>query len=175
VNNNWKDDLKWSSKAFQNLVWPHLKNFLNGRLIFVEQITKSDFARDLDSISGIDAWHIIDDTGIRGIASRVQVCPPPQKPFNTFTIRKSRDSGVETEYQKRLRCFNSKEGWLYPVLTVQAYITQKENPSLLSFAIAYTKDIFNKIKRGDYFVKKTYNAEFYCIKWNNDFCLFIYP
>jgi len=55
----WQDDLKWSARVFSELIWPILSEELPGKLVHVEAITKSDFARDLDTIAGIDAWHVI--------------------------------------------------------------------------------------------------------------------
>jgi hypothetical protein len=126
LSEDWQKDLDWSANAFSSLIWPVLSEIIGGELIHVEQITEISFAKDFDQLSGIDAWHIIKDKAIRGIASRVQECPLQFKPYNTFTIRKERNnSKYPTDYEKRKKAINSNKGWLYPHLTIQAYISSK--------------------------------------------------
>ena len=172
---DWRDDLSWSAKVFVGLVWPILEVQIGGRLIIVETSTKIDMATALDVKAGIDAWHVLDGYGVRGIASRVQICPPIYKPYNTFTVRKSRDSGTETEYTKRLRAIRTNDGWLYPHLTVQAYVTSEQEGQLLSFAVAQTKSLIEHIESlGNHAVtKRTSNAEFYIVPFK-DIAIFSY-
>ena len=173
---NWKEDLSWSARAFSDLVWPPLSKILPGDIIHVEAITKSDFARDLDQTSGIDAWHIVNGRGIRGIASRVQVCPYPFDRYDTFTIRRSRDSGARTEYAKRKEAIQSSQGWLYPHLTIQSYISARSNGSLRSFAVAQTANIIAAIDHwieleqpedSNVYIRRTGNASFYVVEWDS--------
>jgi len=167
----WQKDLDWSAKAFHDLVWPILQKHIGGQLIHIEQITEDSFAKNFDQLSGIDAWHIRADKGIRGIASRIQVCDIKFPPYNTFTIRKSRDSGAITEYEKRKKAIESQNGWLYPHLTVQAYISEKTGGILRSFAVAKTKNIIEQINTGQYFEKRTGNACFLCVAWDEKLCV----
>lgn len=160
---SWETDLSWSAVVFQELVWPALSQQIHGRVVHVEAISHSDFARDLDQQAGIDAWHILPGVGVRGIASRVQVC---DRPYNTFTVRKSRDSGAKTEYQKRLEAIESNKGWLYPALTIQAYVTAKQNGVLLSFGVCQTEALIRYIQAGDVKVRRTSNAEFYVVPFS---------
>lgn len=181
---DWEKDLKWSARAFSDLVWPLLNEIMPGDLVHVEAITHSDFARDLDAYAGIDAWHIVGGTGIRGIASRVQVCQPPLRPYNTFTIRRSRESGTKTEYEKRKEAIESDKGWLYPHLTVQSYVTQRKDGQLLSFGVARTRDVITDIAhwiehgepQGDshVYIRRTYNASFYVVTWTDQLMLHTY-
>jgi hypothetical protein len=156
-----------------------------GRLAHVEAVTgNTEFARDLDMLSGIDAWHIMDGRGIRGIASRVQHCPPHWSPYNTFTIRRSRSTGVKTEYEKRKEQISSGGELIYPHLTIHAYI-DKAGWKLRSVGVALTRDIIKKIaswidsgKPDGYgvYVKTTGegDATFYVVEWTNDIIKFRY-
>ena len=139
-------DLSRSAKAFIDIVFPAVAPALgNGHLIPVESATDSRLAHQLDALAGIDAWHINTDEGIRGIASRVQVGP---KDWRSFTIRYSRRSGAETEYGKRLRAIHGQPAqWIFPYLTVQAYLADWTGP-LLSAAVARTSDIIKCIENG---------------------------
>ena len=124
--------------------------------------------------SSIDAWHIktTNPVGICGISSRIQEMVDQMaknNPWNTFTIRKSRDTGNETEYSKLIRFIDSRE-WIHPSFHIQAYVNLNWD-KLYSFAIAYTKDILKKIKDGEFTEKHYDNANFYAIKWGK-YCLF---
>ena len=99
--NSWWDDLSDSAKTFDKVVWPEVEKVLHGRLEHVEAATDDRFKECLDQYSGIDAWHILDSTGvIRGIPSCVQARPVGYYgafPYNTFTVRRSRNSGSSTK------------------------------------------------------------------------------
>ena len=160
----WVDDLNDSSYDFLRLVWPVIKNFCGGgETIPVETVSNNDFAKYLDQFSGIDFWQIVNDHGIRGIASRIQW---GNVNWRTFTIRFRRFSGNATEYQKRIEAINTGE-WLYPYFTCQAYITERRNGCLLGCAVAKTRDIFLAIQEGKYGKQKTTNAEFLTVGWDN--------
>jgi hypothetical protein len=123
-----------SQAAFRDLVWPVIAvECGGGRIVPVEAVTATDFARELDILSGIDAWQIFPGNGageaMRGIASRVQW----NQDWPTFTVRRSVRSGGPTEYHKR--CAALEGGYLSPYLTVQAYIAGGE---LLSVGVATT-------------------------------------
>jgi hypothetical protein len=123
---------------FRDRVAPLLeRHFLFGKVISAEEVTdKRDFVRQLDILAGIDAWHIIDGYGMRGIASRVQECDPS---WDTFTIRWDRSNGIETERHKRLRAIHNKaEGLLLPHITVQAYVT----PETVRIGLVNTEALF---------------------------------
>ncbi len=133
-------DLSRSAGAFADIVWPRIADELGGgALIPVEAVTATSFARDLDLLAGIDAWHIRRADGLmRGIAARVQFdCD-----FRTFTIRYSRASGADTEFDKRLRAMREYGDWLWPAVTVQAYVRESP-PTLLSAASIRTADLFS--------------------------------
>lgn len=144
-------DLNWSSKAFRDVVWPHIERpwFGGGELVPAEAVMQAEFAKHLDVLAGIDAWIIRRNAhGMTGIASRVQRIRPGCKPYNTFTIRAWRkgangqDSPNETELQKRLHALRHVErGYLYPHVTVQAYVDD-DATELLSVAAVLTSDLF---------------------------------
>lgn len=132
-------DLSWSAAVFVRAVWPVVRACCGGGdLIPVESVTEGGVAHSLDVLAGIDAWQVHGGMGMRGIASRVQ----KGQAWNTFTIRYRRASGAETEYVKRLRAMNQEgRGWLYPHLTVQAYVAE-DGATLLSAAVVQTTDLF---------------------------------
>ena len=140
-NDEIKEAIKDSSHDFVNIVWPIVKDrFGGGTIIPVEITTKYEFAKELDMLAGIDAWHILENRmGLRGIASRVQW----GRPYNTFTIRIALASGHDTEYQKRLYALNNPDlNLIYPHITCQAYL-DKKGGNLLSAAIIKTKDLMS--------------------------------
>jgi len=184
----WMNDLSWSVKAFQDIIWPRLNSQLPGTLVHVEAATRPEMkhlVQQFDQLAGIDAWVIEQQTGIRGLASRIQVCPSG-KPFDTFTIRLSRDSGAKTEYAKRKEAI--EQGWLYPHLTMQAYITARNGGELLSYGVAKTIDIFNLIAEVEAemvkyprwqsnraYIRRTNNASFWAVTWDSQLVLYRYP
>lgn len=163
---SWTSDLSRSAEAFRSVVWPEVAGYCGGGgLVPVEEVTATGFSRELDVSAGIDAWEIQPGSGIRGIASRVQWIPDGGRPWNTFTIRKSRDSGAATEYAKRLLAIEGDEGWLYPHFTIQAYLSS-ETDVLLSVAVCKTLDLICYIRDGSELrTRRTANAEFYAVGW----------
>jgi sporulation protein YlmC with PRC-barrel domain len=154
--------LKKSSINFDKYFKKLIIGFLNGDFEPVEGVTKYKMAAILDKYSGIDLWHFDTRFGVRGVANRIQY----NINYKTFTIRNKRESGVKTEYEKRN--FAIKNNYLYPTLTFQGYIKDNE---VLSFAIAYTKDIIDVINNGHCNTKCTGKeqkgqAEFYVVPWN---------
>jgi len=166
-------DLNDSSRAFLMAVWPKIKMACGGGDIRpVEILDDIEIAKQLDTLAGIDVWQTKTDIGVRGIASRVQF---GDKAWNTFTIRLARESGSATEYEKRLDAIETGR-FIYPYLTVQAYVTARNNPTLLSCAVCKTKDLYgfveyrktieNPIKPKKSIDKTTGQwATFYCVDW----------
>lgn len=165
--NNFKTDLADSAFDFLRVVYPKLKdeNLISGELIPIESVTAEGTTKALDMLAGIDIWQIKDDKGIRGIANRIQWGP---KPWNTFTIRKKRQSGAKTEYEKRIEAITNR-AWLFPYFTCQAYITERRIGYLLSVAIAKTETIFEMINKGICWEQP--NSQdgniFICVDWLN--------
>lgn len=138
-------DLSRSARVFSEVVWPQVAPACGGgELVPVEAVSGTGMAWMLDVMGGIDAWQAMDNGVMRGIASRVQWIRPDREPFNTFTIRLDRASGTATEFAKRLHAIgHAEQGWLYPALTVQAYV-EMDDDRLLSWAAVYTHDLYTR-------------------------------
>ena len=182
MQNDIKQRISESKRAFLNLVWPVISTWLGGGELVPMEGIDAEFARKLDIYSGIDAWQFVGDH-VRGLASRVQVRPTEYEdnryPYNTFTIRHERRSGVKTEYQKRQEAVNSGE-YIFPDIMAQAYLEMWYGP-LLTVATAKTKDILDCIAKGHADYKWTHEGDsrfVYC-SWadmrQNDYHIKIYP
>ena len=142
-----------------------LLNITNGKIIDVEN-QDNEACNHLDMHCGIDylAYFKTNDW-TRGIAWRAQ---PAEKPYNTFTIRKSRDTGTTTEFEKRKSAIENNA--LYPHYVVQAYYNS--NKELTSIGISTTKDVIDCIEKGYYRTLHTHadkigQAEFYVVSWDD--------
>ena len=134
------DALKASSRAFVEVVWPVVGPGIGGgELVPVETVTASGFAKDLDTLAGVDMWQVVRPEGMRPIASRMQLASSTPR-LDTFTIRFHLRSGYPTEYHKRVASIRS--GYLYPRLTIQAYVTSWQDGALLSAAAIETRALF---------------------------------
>lgn len=162
VSINWKENQDKSVGAFLKYIKPVLVEKLMADKIEIVEGDIKELTNDWDVIAGIDYWFINNKKGIRGIASRIQFnC---SKSWNTFTIRKSKLSGAKTEYQKRKEAIEND--WLYPYWVIQGYLDK--NGSLLSFALARTKDVIKMIDNG--FCETNVNPDgtvFYVVYWEN--------
>lgn len=149
---DFQRDLEASSSDFLRVVWPAIGPLVGGgEIVPVESVADKGMATMLDQRSGIDAWHLSRDKQVRGIASRVQW---GSTAWNTFTVRYARHSGASTEYEKRKNDIYADAGWLYPHLTVQAYIggSKAASGDLLSVAVIKTKsliDACDQVIRGE--------------------------
>lgn len=174
MSNDWRIDADWSAIAFQDWVRPHLENLIGGRIIHVEALT-DDLASSLDMQSGIDAVQLEAGAGIRGIGVRIQECPLPGSSYDTYTIRRSRDSGARTEYAKLVEAIEANDGRIYPYWTIQAYVTaQPPDGQLRCFGVAYTRTIVTAIEDweaagqpswSNVWPQRTSNASFYVVRW----------
>jgi hypothetical protein len=169
-SNYFKRDLSDSANAFINTVWPTIKKWFDRcEIRHVETVNSIKFVNELDQLAGIDAWVLKAKTGMRGLASRVQW----ETSWNTFTIRRQREFGTKTEFEKRKEAIEKE--WLYPYYTVQAYISRRgPTGEILSVACCKTKDLIEYISDGipkqDYKireVKKNGSANFYVVKWDD--------
>jgi hypothetical protein len=113
--------LRASSSDFLSVVWPAIESACGGGFIEpVESVTESEFTKTLDILGGIDAWQVINDVGVRGIASRVQW----GNDWRTFTVRKALWSGGETEWHRIQRVQPLLDrGFIRAHLIVQAYLS----------------------------------------------------
>ena len=136
-----------SASDFVNIVWPSISSaegIGGGQIIPVEAVSSDEFASELDVLAGVDAWQIVENNkGVRGIASRVQW----GSDYRSFSIRYSTPSGAETEFQKRLRALNNPdEGYLFPHLTVQAFL-DKQGGQILSVAAIPTRHLIQQAQK----------------------------
>lgn len=137
--------LSESASDFQEIVWPVISPHIGGgTLVPVEAVSPDNFASELDVLAGIDAWQIVENSlGMRGIASRVQW----GSNYKSFSVRYSTPSGAETEYQKRLRAIHQpNEGYIYPHVTVQAFLDRKRG-KLLDVAAMPTRHLIQQAER----------------------------
>jgi hypothetical protein len=166
----WKADLKDSVKDFRDQVAPVIEEWTDGRNVSVEAVTDDEMAEELDQTAGVDSWNVKHDDIVRGVASRVQYLNdlPYDTPPDTFTIRKERQSGAKTEFEKRLHAI--RKGGLYPHWTTQAYLDEPGG-ELLSIGRVRTKDLIEYIEDGstaddDYWVvEPEFEASFYAVYW----------
>jgi hypothetical protein len=167
-----KRQLTKSATAFSDIIWPIVGPLIgDGKLIRVESVTDGEFTNELDAMAGIDAWQVIQDIGIRGIASRVQPSGLKQngKTYETFTVRAAVRSGADTEYHKRLRAIENPDwGLLCPHLTIHSYVSEDWKRALAIAAIR-TKDLISFIRDNMDKVWETQvegGNRMYAIKWS---------
>lgn len=147
MNNPVTKLMSQSANDFSKIVWPiasKLPLIGGGDIKPVEAVATNDFKDELDVLAGIDAWQIDPGTPmLRGLASRVQW----NAQHNTFSIRLSLPSGQLTEFEKRRFSIANKEyGYLFPHITVQAYL-DKHGGNLLSCAAITTENLFEAASR----------------------------
>lgn len=146
--------LSASATAFRDLVWPAVAMGCGGGVLMpMEGVADSHFAREVDRLSGVDAWQLIESQGVmRSIASRVQF----GRAYASFTIRETLASGRETELDKRLLALHERHrGWLLPALTVQGYVTGQSGGTLLYAAVAYSEELYRHIDSGGDYDSRT--------------------
>lgn len=129
----------------RRLVWPAIAPWLGGgEYSSIERVNETTLEEDLDVFAGIDGFQKRREHGVmRGIASRIQWGNQRwgDRDWHTFSLRESRKSKRATEITKRLwQLARRHEGYLYPHITVQAYINEKRT-GLISVAIAHTHEL----------------------------------
>lgn len=133
--------IRRSAETFRDVVWPHLgENLGGGELIPVETVSDSGFARLLDTLCMTDSWQLINETGMRALATRVQW---HTKSWGTWTIRSELRSGRSTEYHK----LTQGGDFQLPHYIIQAYV-DKQDGSFISAAAIKTSDIQIMLKNG---------------------------
>lgn len=148
---------------------PIIRQLMNGGEIKTVEGDDNEICKLLDVTCGTDYLQVYKEFGlVQGVASRVQVIKDGFRPFNTFTVRKARDSGAVTEYEKRQ--YAIRHGGIYPYLTMQMYVGEDE--SVLSVGIAKTTDIMDFVEKG--YAKENHTgreqigqAVFFVCKWSD--------
>jgi len=135
----WERDLSDSTRYFKKIVWPEIGDwFGDSPALHPTEGKPGGLSEAFDHIAGVDFWLVDSELGMASIASRVQ----DGYDRETFTVRHSRESGVDTEHQKRLRQLG--DDYHLPTWTVQAYV----DPTLevlQNAAICRTEDLYNYI------------------------------
>ena len=152
---------------------PIIRELLRGGEIKAVEGRDDEICLMLDQNCGTDYFQIyrkgdLLDGVVWGIGSRFQKVRHGSKTFDTFTIRKSREYGTDTEYIKRKRAIQNNG--IYPYLTMHGYYDE-ETEEILSLAIAKTIDVWDCIdNRFAYTMFTNYNqigqSEFYCLRWD---------
>lgn len=156
------------SNAAMKLYEPLLCKLLNCEHIKAVEGVDNEICKILDLSCGIDYLKVeCKNGGPKGIANRVQWIEPTED-YNTFTIRKTRESGAATEFAKRLESIEN--GSLYPDLTMHTYI-DKNMGEIRSLAIARTKDVIKYILKYNpptrFARDESGWAEFYYCDWDD--------
>jgi hypothetical protein len=164
---DFKSDLVKSNNVV-DVIRPVICKLLGCDDLVTVEGSKDPVCKIFDLTCGIDYLYIDDNDRVLGIGNRVQWIKPPWPPYNTFSIRKDRESGKSTEFLKRKKAIEN--GGLYPYLTVHSYVESRTN-KLLSVAVAKTTDIINYIVKYDPPVKMSEDengkAWFYVCPWTD--------
>ena len=157
------EDMKKSLNQVKDKIKPILAKLLpDWRLLRVEG-KDEEVCKMLDMSCGIDYLLCsVNSCQIYGVASRVQY----NRNYRTFTVRKDRESGAITEYEKRRQAMYF--GTISPKYTMQAYI---ENEDVSGLGLTKTADLMNFIHEGHAQELKTKadkigKAEFYVCSWD---------
>jgi hypothetical protein len=143
---------------------PIIKNLLNGGRIIRIEGSDEEICKFLDTKCGTDYFQYYQYYDLTvGVASRVQY----GKNWRTFTVRKERESGNLTEFEKRKVAIEN--GGIYPFLTMQIYVVDGD---INGIGIAKTKDLIEYIESGYANVTHTRSdkigqAGFYYCQWDD--------
>lgn len=138
------------------------------KLHCIEGDKTDSFKLFTDIVCGVDYYIIRDDNVSYTLATRTQVIKPGQSPYNTFTVRHSRNNGAKTEYAKYSKAI--REDGVYPSRLLQIYYEERTD-RILSFALARTRDVVKYIDDGLSYVSKIPGHgmdgqnSFYVIDW----------
>lgn len=139
------ESLRDSAYDFSRVVWPVVKPWIDAEDVYPVEAVGGAAATIVDIFAGIDLW-VLDETGLRGVASRVQY--PQGNPYLSFTIRSRLPSGLPTELDKRLAAMGQPEaGYLFPIFTIQAYVTEPRTGELSYVCMVRTRDLFEFVRQ----------------------------
>lgn len=142
MRDDFRKDLDRSSTDFERIVWPEIQPVCGGGTIVCVERTYG--SNPLDTCAGIDYLHVTPSNEVRPLATRVQYGPSA---YSSFTVREARTSGARTELAKRQEAISSDRGYMYPYLTIQAYV-DKSRQVFLGAGIVKTRDLYEYIGRG---------------------------
>lgn len=174
----WVTDMKKSTVIARQAL-PIFKMIFDDKDLQILQVEEKneEVCRMLDRLCGIDYFLLKSNRQTYGVAWRCQWVEPG-KEYNSFTIRKSRDSGIETEYEKRKKAIAQES--IYPYYVAQAFVNKYTN-EIISLAVTTTKDELEYLDNPNTLHEVRHTgadqigqAEFYVIYWI-DMRLFGYP
>ena len=158
-----EDRISELSTIFEHTLWPIVKRYVGGGRVLVTEVHAGDSMRAaLDVCAGIDAFQV-NDTGVRAIASRIQ----QGRDYRSYTIRTRSRGGNETEIDKRTRATQSNDGYMYPHLTIQAYMSAGYTLPVLSIGIVRTRDLYHALSLRDWPRRRNSDgSEFVFLHWD---------
>lgn len=163
-SSTWRSDMATSTRLFEEVVWDEIKHWFgkSGELYNMES-SDAPVSDKFDRVGGVDFWVFDSSGGMLSIASRVQTYDR-----ETFTVRYSRSSGSDTEYQKRMRQMNG--GGELPTYTVQAYVDETLGV-LRNAAAVRTEELYGYLQQGrvgrDWsLIDSDENEEFFAVDWS---------
>jgi len=129
---------------------------------------KDDKASKAFDAAGID-WVYDGPDGLIGISQRTQYMPRGIPPYNTFSVRFSRVSGYDTEWQKRVYALVSDAELLKPSVTVQSFFSE-DGSRLLSMGRIMTRDLIASLMAGPpmrYYTNPQDGTKFVAPSWRS--------
>lgn len=147
-------DAEKSARSFEKFLSPTLKKLFDATKVVSCENHDSELASVLDQYGGVDAL-ILNRRGIIPIACRIQF----DKAYRKFSVRKTRFSGVATEYAKIRRA--EANDTIKPLYHVSAYI----NGDRAEIAVVKTADLMQIINVGLAAEKFFVNGLFYSVDW----------
>lgn len=165
----WVQDMNAAKETFAP-AYAILKRMIDKGLILIplEGIKTTECAT-LDRKYGFDYWGFTSDHLQFGVAWRDQKIKHGRKPFNAFSVRAVRETGVETEYTKRKHAIENQEP--FPHYWVHVF-HDEETKEILSMAVTTTKDLISYIDTYKPELKDTGpnqigQASFYPVFWKD--------
>lgn len=154
----FQNDAAKSLRLFEKFsVHAMKKHFGNVQIVPIEG-REDDLAKLLDRLAGIDGLIVNPNGEMDFYSSRVQV----GKNYETFTLRRSRLSGVKTEFAKLQQA--SRTGGAMPQFTIQTFVDSDEQSATV--AIAPMIDVVQYAERHNPEIRATATGEtFFVIPW----------
>lgn len=154
ANDTIRKDMTETEKRFEDIIIPFLQDHgCKGEWVSSEGMSHLDndsrLKQMFDLYCGID-WFLINKKKVNGYAVRIQ---PGGKDWRSFTIRKSRRSGTETEIDKLISARES--GSIMPKYHLQCYL---DDDKVLAVYIVKTLDLLEYIEDGYAEEKYTYDG-----------------
>lgn len=167
---DWQESMRKSAAVVQQ-AQPIFQKMFNDRDLRIMQVEKKEdeVCQHLDATCGIDYLTIRSSGLTHGVSWRCQWVDSG-KAYNSFTVRKTRESGAPTEYEKRKNAIERKA--VYPYYAAQAFVDKNTN-EIISLGLSTTEEILRYIETEKdvkiQHTKKDQNgqAEFWVIYWTD--------